>query len=212
MGMSGDLTPTLYLRLRKKVMLPRGNAVCLGQVAQILIEPEWEEDVKRLVLYEPKEQDGNLMVLEMLLIIAKVKQLIPKLTIETFGEPHVLIELTKSSRSPSLLLFLAVCLLLFIGSGLAIMNFHADVNMMEVHQKLYTLITGNEKKHPLLLQIPYSFGIGAGMMIFFNRVFKRKFNEEPNPLEVEMFKYQESLNQYVINEEYRKAQQSSDSP
>jgi stage V sporulation protein AA len=211
MGMAGHLTPTLYLRLRKKVVLPKGKAIYLGQVAQILIEPEWEEDVKRLVLYEPKEQDGNLMVLDMLLIIAKVKQLIPKLTIETFGEPHVLIELTKSARSPSLLLFLAVCLLLFIGSGLAIMNFHADVNMMEVHQKLYTLLTGNEQKHPLLLQIPYSFGIGAGMMIFFNRVFKRKFNEEPNPLEVEMFKYQESLNQYVINEEYRKAQQSSDS-
>jgi stage V sporulation protein AA len=35
-------------------------------------------------------------------------------------------------------------------------------------------------------------------------LFKKKFNEEPSPLEVEMFMYQESVNHYVITEEYRK--------
>lgn len=55
--------------------------------------------------------------------------------------------------------------------------------------------------HPLLLQIPYSIGIGLGMIIFFNRVFKKKFNEEPSPLKVEMFNYQQELDHYTVMHE-----------
>lgn len=209
--MANHLTPTLYLRLRRKILLSRGESIYLGQVAQLLTEPEWEKGLQGLLLYQPREEDGNLLLIDMILIIKKVKEMVPDITIEFFGEPHALVEITKPARSPSLLLLFFVCFLLFIGSGLAIMNFHADVSMMEVHQKLYTFITGDELEHPLLLQIPYSFGIGAGMMIFFNRVFKRKFNEEPNPLEVEMYLYQENLNQYVIAEEYIKRQKKSES-
>ncbi|MNO07817.1 hypothetical protein D3C81_2301760 [compost metagenome] len=43
------------------------------------------------------------------------------------------------------------------------------------------------------------------MVLFFNHVFKKKFNEEPSPLEVEMYLYQQNMNQYVVAEEYGKA-------
>lgn len=36
------------------------------------------------------------------------------------------------------------------------------------------------------------------MVLFFNHVFQKRINEEPSPLEVEMFQYQQSLDQYVI--------------
>jgi stage V sporulation protein AA len=97
-----------------------------------------------------------------------------------------------------------VWLLLFVGSGLTILNFHADVSMLAVHQRIYQLLTGKQVTHPYFLQIPYSFGIGLGMVLFFNHVFKKKFSEEPSPLEVEMFLYQESTNRYVITQEYGK--------
>lgn len=209
--MSDQLTPTLHLRLRKKIFLPKGSPIYLGQVAQLLSEPEWEKQFQKLLLYQPMEQDGNLMLVDMLIIIKKVKELVPNIQIEYYGEPHTLVELIKPARSPNIFLLILVCLLLFVGSGLAIMNFHADVSMMEVHQKMYELITGEKINHPLLLQIPYSLGIGAGMMIFFNRVFKKRFNEEPNPLELEMFMYQENLNHYVITEEYSKKRKKSNS-
>ena len=46
------------------------------------------------------------------------------------------------------------------------MNFHADVSMLAVHQRIYELMTGKKVDHPLILQIPYSIGIGAGMVHF----------------------------------------------
>jgi stage V sporulation protein AA len=95
---------------------------------------------------------------------------------------------------------------LFIGAGLTIMNFHEDVAMSSVHQKIYFLITGRENAKPLILQIPYSLGVGIGMILFFNHIFKKRFNEEPSPLEVEMFNYQQDLDQYIILQENKKAE------
>ena len=88
---------------------------------------------------------------------------------------------------------------------MAIMNFHDDVSMQSVHQKIYTIITGKKKTKPLLFQIPYSIGLGVGMIFFFNHVFKKRMNEEPSPLEVEMFNYQMDLDQYVIIHENKES-------
>jgi stage V sporulation protein AA len=131
--------------------------------------------------------------------------------VEHFGEPHTLVELVTDRKKPSVVRVALVWVLLFIGSGLAIMNFHADVSMMEVHRRIYELVTGRRVEHPLILQIPYSFGLGAGMVIFFNHLFKKKFNEEPSPLEVEMFLYEENVNRYIITEEYGKIGKKDDS-
>jgi stage V sporulation protein AA len=42
------------------------------------------------------------------------------------------------------------------------------------------------------------------MIVFFNHLFKKNWNEEPTPLEVEMYLYQENVDQYVVAEEYEK--------
>lgn len=85
------------------------------------------------------------------------------------------------------------------------MNFHEDVSMQSVHQRVYKMITGKEIEKPLIFQIPYSVGLGLGMVIFFNHVFKKRLNEEPSPLEVEVFNYQQSLDQYMIMHENKES-------
>ncbi|MCL6616308.1 MAG: stage V sporulation protein AA, partial [Anoxybacillus ayderensis] len=40
--------------------------------------------------------------------------------------------------------------------------------------------------------------------------FKKRINEEPSPLEVEMFQYQQSLDQYVIMHENKEAMRRMD--
>ena len=73
--------------------------------------------------------------------------------------------------------------------------------MLEVQQRLHYVISGKHSESPLWIQIPYSIGLGAGMILFFNHWFKKKFNEEPSPLEVEMFKYEEELQRYLAQKE-----------
>lgn len=209
--MERAFTPTLYIRLRKRAAVAPGETVTLGRVAQLLADPDMERTLLELPLFKPAELDGNIVLIDMMHIVKTIRSVYPQLKVEYFGEPHVLVDVQTKPRPPNRVALAVVWLLLFVGSGLAIMNFHEDVSMMEVHQRLYEMITGRRSEHPYWLQIPYSFGLGAGMVLFFNQLFKKRFNEEPSPLEVEMFSYQESLNHYVITEEYKKMLHSASS-
>ena len=127
------------------------------------------------------------------------------LDVQTVGPSQTIIEVVYQKQRFSTAYFLIIWLLLFVGSAMAIMNFHEDVSMQEVHQRLYEMITGKKEDKPLLLQISYSLGLGIGMILFFNHVFRKRINEEPSPLEVEMFNYQQSLDQYVILHENKES-------
>ena len=200
--------PTVYLRFRKRVPIAKGKAIYLGQIVDLISEQAIEIELGKLVLCKPNSLDGNLILIDIIHVVRKIKERYPDILIEQYGEPHTLVEIISPSKHPHILLVCLVWLLLFIGSGLTIMNFHTDVSMLAVHKRIYELLTGKVVEHPYFLQIPYSLGIGIGMVLFFNHLFKKKFNEEPSPLDVEMFLYQENMNKYVITEEYGKIQQT----
>ncbi|WP_274364450.1 stage V sporulation protein AA [Paenibacillus thermotolerans] len=195
---------TIYIRLRKRVKVPRGRPIFLTDIAQFLSPPQWDPILRELVLHRPIRGDGNLILIDMLSIVAAIRERLPDAAVEHYGEPHTLVEIRTERKSAGWLLFAVVWLLLFFGSGLAIMNFHEDVSMPEVQRRIVYLITGKHVEHPYMFQIPYSIGIGLGMVVFFNHLFKKKINEEPSPLDVEIFKYEESVLQYVVTEEYKR--------
>ncbi|WP_138493404.1 stage V sporulation protein AA [Paenibacillus pinistramenti] len=194
----------VYIRLRKHVKLKDGAGISLGDIAQVLAPAEREQELKSLMVKQPVKQDGNRIVIDMMQIIKVIRGAFPQLAIEYIGEPHTLVEIIGQQRKTPILFFILVWLLLFFGSMLTIMNFHADVSMPEVIVHIVEMITGQHDDHPYLYQTTYSLGIGLGMIVFFNHLFRKKWNEEPTPLEVEMFLYQENLDHYVITEEYKK--------
>ncbi len=202
----------VYLRLRNRYFVNPNSKVLLGEIAQIIAPEQHEKALKRLFIYQINKEDEHLVVIDSMHIIKKLTEHFPQLHIESIGSPQIIVEIIPSStkKKPHAIAVAFVWIILFVGSGLAIMNFHHDVSMEEVHKRIYYLITGIHKKDPLILQIPYSLGIGLGMILFFNHVFKKKINEEPSPLEVEMFLYQQNLDQYVVlneNEQNRKKKQ-----
>ncbi|SHN81999.1 stage V sporulation protein AA [Paenibacillus sp. ov031] len=200
--MSLTPTPTVYVRLRSRIRIQRGRSVKLGDVAHLLTSPEEQEGrLLELELLRPEPEDGNLILIDILQIIPEIRRTLPDVTVELIGSGHTLVEVVVGSGKPSKSLFILVWLLLFFGSALTIMNFHADVNMQEVQIRIVEMITGRRDEHPYLFQVAYSLGIGFGMAVFFNHLFKKKWNEEPTPLEVEMFLYQQNVDKYVVIEE-----------
>lgn len=200
----------VYLRLRNRHYVKLQENITLGQIAQIIAPDKYEKVLKNLIIYQSSKKDQHLIVIDIMQVIKTINDKFPALEVKNFGNPEIIIEIIAEKKKPHFLAISFVWLLLFVGSGLAILNFHHDVNMLEVHKRLYYLITGIENNRPLLLQIPYSLGIGIGMILFFNHVFKKKINEEPSPLEVEMFLYQQNLDQYVVlneNNENRKSKE-----
>ncbi|HEY2493218.1 MAG TPA: stage V sporulation protein AA [Paenibacillus sp.] len=202
--MSHNSTPTVYIQLKKRIQLPQGKVITLGDIASVQSAQEYMKILFELELVAPNKKDGNLLVLDLMRIIPAIKQVIPRAQIEPVGQHHTIVEIVKAPKKPSFAMFILVWLLLFFGSALTIMNFHADVNMQEVQIRVVEMITGTRDEHPYLFQTSYSLGIGIGMVVFFNHLFKKKWNEEPTPLEVEMFLYQENIDQFVVAEEYKR--------
>ncbi len=205
MELADSDSKVVYVRMRRRAVVLPKSVVTLGDVARLVAAERLAERLKNLPLHRVSEKDGNLLLIDMLQVVKAIREAEPGMIIETFGEPHVLLEISHAGAvKPRKLLLVVAWLLLFFGSGMAMMNFHADVNMPAVQRRITELITGRSGQHPWLFQIPYSIGVGMGMLLFFNRIFRKRLNDEPNPLEVEMFMYQENLNHYVITEEYRK--------
>lgn len=189
---------TVYLRLHKTVAVKSSKTVTLGDVAKLSAEPQLEQRLSLLPLIPAALANGDVQVIDILQIVKQIRQMDSELTIENLGEPQVVVVFKAAAEKPRVALVVFIWLLLFTGSGLAIMNFHADVSMPDVHQKLYLYLTGKEESHPWVLQIPYSFGLGIGMVLFFNRIFKKRLNKEPDPLELEMYNYQENIHYYTV--------------
>ncbi|MCO4850293.1 stage V sporulation protein SpoVAA [Bacillus vallismortis] len=191
----------IFIRLRHRVLARPGDIITVGDAAQIEGQLQLKKKLSAMPLYQVSEKDKNIVILDIIQVLKAIHLQDPILDVQTVGGAETIVEIQYRKRHLSTVLFIGVWLLLFIGSCLAIMNFHEDVSMRDVHIALYEIITGERNDYPYLLQIPYSIGLGLGMIVFFNHIFKKRLNEEPSPLEVEMFNYQLDLDQYVAMHE-----------
>ena len=192
------LEKTIYLRLRQRVQVWPDDKVILEDMAQIIAPEYMLAALQKMVIYKVSQQDLNIVVIDVMKVIEKISHQFKEAEIQTIGPAQTIIEVVYKKKRVSAPIFLLIWFLLFFGSALAIMNFHDDVSMRSVQEKLATIITGKHDPKPFLFQIPYSIGLGLGMILFFNHIFRKRINEEPSPLEVEMFNYQMDLDNYVI--------------
>ena len=196
---------TVYIRMRNRVQVKSNDTVFLRDVAQIISRDDLHEKLECLPVHKVSAKDNNIIIIDVMKVIRLISSAFPTVDVQAIGPPQTIIEVMIKRKSVSIPLFILVWFLLFVGSAITIMNFHEDVSMQAVQQRIYTIITGKQEWKPLLFQIPYSFGLGLGMILFFNHFFKKRINEEPSPLEVEMFNYQQSLDQYVILKENKES-------
>lgn len=195
----------IYVRMRNRVQVKLNQEVKVKDVVKVIGPKDLVSKLEDITLLKVKKEDKNIIIIDLVQVIQEMGKMDSELEVQTFGPAQTIVEVVYEKRKFSFLFFIGVWILLFLGTGITIMNYHVDVSMQEVHQKLFKLITGREDKSPLLIQIPYSIGLGLGMVLFFNHFFKKRFNEEPSPLEVEMFNYQQDLDQYVIMNENKES-------
>lgn len=191
--------------MRHRVIVHPFITVKLGDIAQVITDDEVYQEIIAIPIHTITKQDNNIIIIDVMQVINLIASSYETADIQIVGPSQTIIEVAYKKRGVSAPLFILIWLLLFFGAALTIMNFHEDVSMKAVHQNLYTIITGEKNPHPLIFQIPYSIGLGLGMVLFFNHIFRKRINEEPSPLEVEMFNYQQNLDHYVIMNENRES-------
>ncbi|MDM5189777.1 stage V sporulation protein AA [Bacillus sp. DX4.1] len=202
---------TIYLKMRNRLQVSPSYEVKIEDIAQVVGDTSVVAKIKKQLVYKITQRDKTHVVIDAMKVIQMIQQTTQHVQINLFGPAQTLVEIVYEKKKVNPFFFAIVWILLFVGAALAIIYFHEDVSMQQVHQRLYYMVTGKFSNKPLLFQIPYSLGLGLGMILFFNHVFQKRINEEPSPLEVEMFQYQQSLDQYVmINENNESAKQLAD--
>ncbi|GAA0327607.1 stage V sporulation protein AA [Oceanobacillus sp. FSL W7-1293] len=187
----------VYIRMRKKIVLEAWQELKLKDIAYISTQSNKKELLEDTSIYRLSKKDKNILVIDSFLVIDHLTKEYSDIEFQLLGPEQTLIQIEPRKKATHPLVLTFVWLLLFVGSAMTIMNFHYDVSMQPVQQKLHFLLTGTENEYPLWIQIPYSLGLGVGTILFFNHWFKKRFNEEPSPLEVEIFNYQQDLQQYI---------------
>ncbi|GGA60877.1 stage V sporulation protein AA [Ornithinibacillus halotolerans] len=188
----------IYLRMKRHLEIRNPMEIKLKDVAHLTSNsPQTATNLEELRIYRITEKDKEIVIIDSFLIIKHLSERFPNVEIQLLGPEQTIIRINRYKKRPSVFIVALVWLLLFIGTAMTIINFHYDVSMQAVQQKLHFLLTGEENEYPLWIQIPYSFGLGVGMILFFNHWFKKRFNEEPSPLEVEIHNYQKSLDDYM---------------
>ncbi|HLR63209.1 MAG TPA: stage V sporulation protein AA [Lentibacillus sp.] len=195
------MSEIVYLRMKKSIELPHLKKINLKDIACISTASPLKNELEKTPIYRITKKDLNVVVVDSFLVIDHLNTHYRKLEFQLVGPSHTIIRIQKHKKSPNIMITAIVWLLLFIGTAMTIINFHYDVSMQEVQQKLHYLLTGEKNQYPLWIQIPYSLGLGFGMLLFFNHWFSKRINEEPSPLEVEIFNYQQNMDQYLAHYE-----------
>lgn len=192
------MTRTVYLRMKRNVNLTDYEHLHLKDIAYIASPQELKNTLENKPIYRTSKKDHNIIIIDAFLIIRELIKDFPDLDIQSVGPAQAVIRIEKEKKKANILVAAFVWIVLFIGTAMTIMNFHYDVSMQEVQQKLHYILTGEEVEFPLWIQVPYSLGLGLGTLLFFNHWFNKRFNEEPSPLEIEISNYQEEVDHYLV--------------
>ena len=127
--------------------------------------------------------------------------------IDITGSTDTKIEIKSKEEKRPILQFtkiLIVSIIMFFGAGLSIIYFHEDVNMVNALDRLYFMFTGVDNQNTYAMNIPYSIGLGVGMIGFFKRISgkskSRRRKKEPGPMDLELLQYDNQIEEYILSE------------
>ena len=134
-------------------------------------------------------------------LIELMEELCPEIQIEWLGEPDVLVEGIKVDKHKGWQQWLKValvCLVSFFGTAFTIMAYHNDIGINEMFSEVYRMVMNEEPQGINVLEIAYSIGLAAGIIVFYNHIGGRRLTKDPTPIEVAMRNYEYDVDMALI--------------
>ncbi len=125
----------------------------------------------------------------------------PGISVQVLGEMDVLVEwvdVNKHKSAGQWLRAVLVSLVSFFGTAFTIMAYHNDSGVNELFEEVYRMAMGREPGGVNVLEVAYSIGLAAGIIVFFNHIGGRRITKDPTPLEVAMRNYEKDVDMALI--------------
>lgn len=197
---------TIYIKIERNVLVYDRN-VTLGDIASVTSSNEaMLRQVKQKKLYTFQEDSKNSkkiprVIFSVLRIVELVHEDYPNAEIENEGEADFIIEYIKNpiqSQWTSYLKVVVLSLVMFFGGAFTIMSFNNDIGITELFNQFYYQVMGKNSSGFTELEISYCIGLAVGILVFFNHFGKKKITPDPTPIEVQLRKYEQDVDDTYI--------------
>ena len=187
----------VYIMPQKKFVSEGTRVVQIKDIAEVYSNKCSVETIKNTVIYVFPEVEYGVFSVSSIDIAKKIHTKFPDATVVNEGEAEVLLEYSarrrKTSKAVDFMKIAFISAILFAGGATAIMSFHADSEIPQIFQAYYTMFMGNTGKTQYILEISYSLGLAAGIIVFYNHFCGKKMTYDPTPIEVQMTSYEEQV-------------------
>jgi len=203
----------IYIKPNEKITVTGRKIVYLKEIGEIWIPEQSTACIENLVVFEIPENIEKTYLISVMDIIKAITLKLPDATVNNVGEMDILVEYQQKQKAINKLWLYtkitAIAIILFSGASTSIMSFHSDAQIPKIFQNYYYIFFGEYNDMPLILAIPYTIGLGVGIILFFNHFSKIYVTKDPTPIEIEMTTYEKETNTSIIDALNRK-QKSGD--
>ena len=192
---------TVYVKAERSTQM-QADDVFLKDIASLYCDDKAILAKARAVkLHTFREGAAKRFYISMTEVVRLIKETVSGVEVESIGEPDMIVERVyaeKKKGAVEALKILLVSLVCFFGASFTIMAFHNDIGIVDVFAKYYELVMGEASDGFTVLEVSYSVGLSAGILIFFNHIGGRRLTKDPTPIEVEMSIYEEDVEKALI--------------
>ena len=192
---------TVYLKCDRTVEV-QSEDVFLTDVGSLrCADPVISAKLKALKVHHFGKDETKRCVISSLKLVELMEETCPNICVQIVGEPDVLVEWISVDRHKGWQQWAKcalVCLVSFFGTAFTIMAYHNDVGINEIFTEVYRMVMNREPQGLNILEVSYSVGLAAGIIIFFNHVGGRRLTKDPTPIEVAMRNYEEDVDKTLI--------------
>ena len=166
--------------------------------------------IKTLKIIRFKKSGRQRCVVSVLKIIACIHEKFPEADVQNLGESDIIVTY-EDQKTPALAWHIIktvfVAAVTFFGAAFSIMAFNNDVDVTKLFGQIYEFVTGQEAGGFTVLEIAYSMGVTAGILIFFNHFGKKRFTVDPTPMEIQMRLYENDIQTTLIENSERRGEE-----
>ena len=192
---------TVYLKCERNVEV-QAQDVFMSDIATLRCSDEVLSAImKALKVHHFKKDETKRCVISALKLVELMEKECRDISVQIVGEPDVLVEWISVNRHKGWQQWLKaafVCVISFFGTAFTIMAYHNDVGINEVFTEVYKIVMNREPQGLNALEVSYSVGLAAGIIIFFNHIGGRRLTKDPTPIEVSIRQYEEDVDKALI--------------
>ncbi|MCI9572739.1 MAG: stage V sporulation protein AA [Lachnospiraceae bacterium] len=193
---------TVYLKCERNVEVQSEDVFLSDMAALRCMDSVISAKLKALKVHHFGSGDARRCVISSLHLVKLMEETCPGISVQIVGEPDVLVERVDVDRHKGWQQWAKcalVCLVSFFGTAFTIMAYHNDVGINDVFTEIYRMVMDREPQGLNTLEVSYSLGLAAGIILFFNHVGGRRLTKDPTPIEVAMRNYEEDVDKALIS-------------